>query len=281
MRKQLRDRLLKRMGRNLTTIGPLLTGAADRRRAEPPGHQDLGEQVRDDLRKTASAAAAAGLTVRAAPLTSRGSAGSRLVSACDRENVARSSRAVREASGGLGHARPVGELSASAADQRGRPARAHDPVRRGVGRVVQHDQHRAAHPRPLHHERERVQLRPERTAASPRRPAARRTRRLQRRTIRASSTTRARRRSTETRSRPSHQQRRGREPGAVTAYGSQLRTPPWPRWSSAAIRAAAARRAGPDPPGDRSAARAYRGLVSGHRVTYAGVRMSRRPDRAG
>ena len=49
-RKELRDRLLRRFGRNLTTLGPLLTGAAVasylNRRATTP----LGEQIRKDLR---------------------------------------------------------------------------------------------------------------------------------------------------------------------------------------------------------------------------------------
>jgi hypothetical protein len=48
-RKELRDRLLKRLGRNLTTLGPLLTGAAvggfQNRRAT----MSLGDAIRKDL----------------------------------------------------------------------------------------------------------------------------------------------------------------------------------------------------------------------------------------
>jgi hypothetical protein len=52
LRKQLRDRLLKRMGRNLTTIGPLLTGAAIAGELNRRATRSLGEAVRDDLRKS-------------------------------------------------------------------------------------------------------------------------------------------------------------------------------------------------------------------------------------
>jgi uncharacterized protein (DUF697 family) len=50
MRKDLRDRLVKRMGRNLTTIGPLLTGAAIAAELNRRATRHLGEAVRDDLR---------------------------------------------------------------------------------------------------------------------------------------------------------------------------------------------------------------------------------------
>ena len=52
MRKELRERLLKRMGRNLTTLGPLLTGAAVAAELNRRATKSLGEQVRDDLRKS-------------------------------------------------------------------------------------------------------------------------------------------------------------------------------------------------------------------------------------
>lgn len=53
MRKELRDRLLKRMGRNLTTLGPLLTGAAVAAELNRRATKILGSMVRDDLRATA------------------------------------------------------------------------------------------------------------------------------------------------------------------------------------------------------------------------------------
>jgi hypothetical protein len=53
MRKELRDRLVKRMGRNLTTLGPLLTGAAVAAELNRRATRSLGEQVRDDLRRNA------------------------------------------------------------------------------------------------------------------------------------------------------------------------------------------------------------------------------------
>ncbi|HEV2088380.1 MAG TPA: hypothetical protein VGR21_08720 [Cryptosporangiaceae bacterium] len=53
MRKQLRERLLRRMGRNLTTLGPLLTGAAVGAELNRRATRSLGEQVRDDLRRSA------------------------------------------------------------------------------------------------------------------------------------------------------------------------------------------------------------------------------------
>jgi hypothetical protein len=48
-RKELRDRLLKRMGRNLTTLGPLLTGAAVAGFLNRKATQSLGEKIREDL----------------------------------------------------------------------------------------------------------------------------------------------------------------------------------------------------------------------------------------
>jgi uncharacterized protein (DUF697 family) len=51
MRKELRDRLVKRMGRNLTTIGPFLTGAAVAAELNRRATRSLGEQVREDLRR--------------------------------------------------------------------------------------------------------------------------------------------------------------------------------------------------------------------------------------
>jgi hypothetical protein len=53
LRKQLRDRLVRRMGRNLTTIGPLLTGAAVAAELNRRATKSLGESVRDDLRRSA------------------------------------------------------------------------------------------------------------------------------------------------------------------------------------------------------------------------------------
>lgn len=48
-RKELRDRLLKRLGRNLTTLGPLLTGAAVAGFLNRKATQSLGEKIRKDL----------------------------------------------------------------------------------------------------------------------------------------------------------------------------------------------------------------------------------------
>jgi hypothetical protein len=48
-RKELRDQLLKRLGRNLTTLGPLLTGAAVAGYLNRRATLSLGEQVRKDL----------------------------------------------------------------------------------------------------------------------------------------------------------------------------------------------------------------------------------------
>jgi hypothetical protein len=52
-RRQLRDRLLRRFGRNLTTLGPFLTGAAVAGYLNRKATLSLGEQIRKDLRKTA------------------------------------------------------------------------------------------------------------------------------------------------------------------------------------------------------------------------------------
>jgi hypothetical protein len=49
-RKELRDQLLKRFGRNLTTLGPMLTGAAVAGYLNRRSTQQLGEDVRRDLR---------------------------------------------------------------------------------------------------------------------------------------------------------------------------------------------------------------------------------------
>jgi hypothetical protein len=48
-RKELRERLLKRLGRNLTTLGPLLTGAAVAGFLNRRATMSLGEQIRKDL----------------------------------------------------------------------------------------------------------------------------------------------------------------------------------------------------------------------------------------
>lgn len=50
-RKELRDMLLRRFGRNLTTLGPLLTGAAVASYLNRRATQGLGQRIRDDLRR--------------------------------------------------------------------------------------------------------------------------------------------------------------------------------------------------------------------------------------
>jgi hypothetical protein len=50
-RTELRDRLLRRFGRNLTTLGPFLTGAAVASYLNRRATLSLAERVRDDLRK--------------------------------------------------------------------------------------------------------------------------------------------------------------------------------------------------------------------------------------
>ncbi|MEV1330536.1 hypothetical protein AB0J20_13275 [Micromonospora costi] len=50
-RRELRDTLLRRFGRNLTTLGPFLTGAAVAGYLNRRATRSLGDQVRDDLRR--------------------------------------------------------------------------------------------------------------------------------------------------------------------------------------------------------------------------------------
>ncbi|MDG4823780.1 hypothetical protein O7635_18145 [Asanoa sp. WMMD1127] len=50
-RKEMRDRLLRRLGRNLTTLGPFLTGAAVASYLNGRATKALGEQVIADLKK--------------------------------------------------------------------------------------------------------------------------------------------------------------------------------------------------------------------------------------
>lgn len=50
-RRELRERLLRRFGRNLTTLGPFLTGAAVASYLNRRVTRSLGERVRDDLRR--------------------------------------------------------------------------------------------------------------------------------------------------------------------------------------------------------------------------------------
>jgi uncharacterized protein (DUF697 family) len=59
-RKELRDTLLRRFGRNLTTLGPLLTGAAVASYLNRRATKALGERLRDDLRRTRPPIEAAG-----------------------------------------------------------------------------------------------------------------------------------------------------------------------------------------------------------------------------
>jgi len=51
-RKELQGMLLRRFGRNLTTMGPLLTGAAVAGYLNRRATRNLGEHIRDDLKKT-------------------------------------------------------------------------------------------------------------------------------------------------------------------------------------------------------------------------------------
>jgi hypothetical protein len=53
-RKELRDRLVRRFGRNLTTLGPLLTGAAVASYLNRRATVAMGDRVRADLRKRAA-----------------------------------------------------------------------------------------------------------------------------------------------------------------------------------------------------------------------------------
>jgi len=50
-RKELRERLLRRMGRNLSTLGPLLTGAAAGAELNRRATRSLAQDVRRDLRQ--------------------------------------------------------------------------------------------------------------------------------------------------------------------------------------------------------------------------------------
>ncbi len=191
-----------RSGRNLTTLGPFLTGAAVASYLNRRATRSLGDRIRNDLRKQQPQGhrrrAAAGLTRRC-----------------------------------------------SAAASRSRVARADHPVRRRVGRVVQHHLHGAADPRPLHHERQRVGADAEHLAPPGARPAASR----RPRTAPAA----ARRRPAVRRRRP----RPGSGPattaptavsGSSTTNGSQARTPTAPIQTSAASSAAAPSPAEPQPP---------------------------------
>lgn len=54
-RKELRDRLLRRFSRNLTTLGPLLTGAAVAGYLNRRATRAIGDQLREDLRKMGEA----------------------------------------------------------------------------------------------------------------------------------------------------------------------------------------------------------------------------------
>ncbi|MFF5171044.1 hypothetical protein ACFY3U_00230 [Micromonospora sp. NPDC000089] len=54
-RRELRDTLLKRFGRNLTTLGPFLTGAAVASYLNQRSTKTLAEQLRRDLRKSGGA----------------------------------------------------------------------------------------------------------------------------------------------------------------------------------------------------------------------------------
>ena len=58
-RKELRDRLLRRFGRNLTTYGPMLTGAAVASYLNRRATISLGQQIRKDLEKAHGRAAIA------------------------------------------------------------------------------------------------------------------------------------------------------------------------------------------------------------------------------
>ncbi len=48
-RKELRDRLMRRFGRNLTSYGPMLTGAAVASYLNRRATQALAKNIRDDL----------------------------------------------------------------------------------------------------------------------------------------------------------------------------------------------------------------------------------------
>lgn len=63
-RKEMRDRILRRFGRNLTTLGPFLTGAAVASFLNRRATKSLGDRVRDDLRRQR------GTVIEGAPPTS-------------------------------------------------------------------------------------------------------------------------------------------------------------------------------------------------------------------
>src|SRR5512142_87279 len=63
-RRELRDRLLRRFGRNLTTLGPLLTGAAVAGYLNRRATTALGREIRDDLARRAPGGPTWELTVR-------------------------------------------------------------------------------------------------------------------------------------------------------------------------------------------------------------------------
>ena len=121
-RKELRDRLLRRFGRNLTTLGPLLTGAAVAGYLNRRATLSVGEQVREDLRQHARPT----------------------IGAAARPEAHAGQPAVASA-GGQHRRRQLGR--APAADH---------PVRGRVGRVVEQHLHRAADPGPLDDERAAV-----------------------------------------------------------------------------------------------------------------------------
>jgi hypothetical protein len=54
-RRELRDRLMRRFGRNLTTLGPFLSGAAVASFLNRRATRGLGDRIRDDLRKQRNA----------------------------------------------------------------------------------------------------------------------------------------------------------------------------------------------------------------------------------
>jgi hypothetical protein len=50
-RREIRDKLLRRFGRNLTTLGPFLTGAAVGAELNRRATRSIGEEIRNDLRR--------------------------------------------------------------------------------------------------------------------------------------------------------------------------------------------------------------------------------------
>jgi hypothetical protein len=67
VRKELRDRLLRRFGRNLTTLGPLLTGAAVASYLNRRATLSLAEKVKRDLAKTRPAVPGTGRVITLPP----------------------------------------------------------------------------------------------------------------------------------------------------------------------------------------------------------------------